>query len=159
MAAIYCDDETLFGFIEAQNWSEIFGQLPQEDQVTAKKETKIKKIWLWKERVRYRRKQKNQTVIFQSHSHIGSGKLVFEHYDKLISIWYGSANIEPLSFGISSEELDDKHQEFLVDLDDFEENNDGHVNNNQDESDSETDVDTVNISASRSKKTYVICFN
>ena len=77
----------------------------------------------------------------------------------MISIWFGSANIEPLSFEISSEELDDKHQEFLVDLDDFEENNDGHVNNNQDESDSETDVDTVNISASRSKKTYVICFN
>ena len=43
MAAIYCDDETLFGPNEAPNWSENFGQLPQKDQVTVKKEIKILK--------------------------------------------------------------------------------------------------------------------
>ena len=47
----------------------------------------------------------------------GSGKLVFEHYNKLVSIRGGSANIEPLSFGISSGELDGEHQEFFADLD------------------------------------------
>ena len=73
-----------------------------------------------------------------------SGKLVFEHYEKLVSIWGGSANIEPLSFGISSGELDDKHQEFSADLDIQEDNNNEHIDNNQDESDSEPDVDTRN---------------
>ena len=52
-----------------------------------------------------------------SGSRSGSGKLVFEHYDKLVSIRGGSANIEPLSFGISSGELDGEHQEFSADLD------------------------------------------
>ena len=73
-----------------------------------------------------------------------SGKLVFEHYEKLVSIWGGSANIEPLSFGISSGELDDEHQEFSVDLGIQEDNNDDHIDKNQDESDSEPNVDTGN---------------
>ena len=70
--------------------------------------------------------------------------MVFEHYEKLVSIWGGFANIEPLSFGISSGELDDEHQEFSADLDVQEDNNNEHVDNNQDESDSEPDVDTGN---------------
>ena len=41
MAAIYCEDETLFGPTEAPNCLENFGQLSQEDQVTVKKEIKI----------------------------------------------------------------------------------------------------------------------
>ena len=43
MAAIYCDDETLFGLTEVPNWPENFGQLSQKDQVTVKKEIKIQK--------------------------------------------------------------------------------------------------------------------
>ena len=43
MAAIYSDDETLFGPTEALNWPENFGQLPQEDQITVKKEIKMQK--------------------------------------------------------------------------------------------------------------------
>ena len=43
MAAIYCDDETLFGPTESPNWPENFGQLSQEDQVIVKKEVKIQK--------------------------------------------------------------------------------------------------------------------
>ena len=50
-----------------------------------------------------------------SGSRSGSGKLAFEHYEKLVSIWVGSANVEPLSFGISSGELDDEHQEVTAD--------------------------------------------
>ena len=77
-------------------------------------------------------------------SRSGSDKLHFEYYEKLVSVWSGSANIEPLSFGISSEELDDEHQEFSADLHIQEDNNNEHVDNNQDESDSEPDVDTGN---------------
>ena len=59
-------------------------------------------------------------------------------------MWGGSVNIEPLSFGISSGELDDEHQEFSVDLGIQEDDNDDYVDNNQYESDSEPDVDTGN---------------
>ena len=52
-----------------------------------------------------------------SGSRTGSGKLVFEHYEKLVSIWGRSSNIEPLTFEISSGELDDEHQECSADLD------------------------------------------
>ena len=79
-----------------------------------------------------------------SGSRSGSGKLVFEHYEKLVSIWGGSANIEPLSFEISSGELDNEHQEFSADLDVQEHNNNEHVANNHDESDGEPDEDTGN---------------
>ena len=73
-----------------------------------------------------------------------SGKLVFEHCKKLVSIWRGSANIEPLSFEISSGEFDDEHQEFSADLDVQEDNNNKNVDINQEESDSEPEVDTGN---------------
>ena len=84
----------------------------------------------------------------------GTGKLVFEHYERQVSIWGASANIEPLSFGISSGELDDEDQEFTADLDVQDGNNNEHVGNEQDESDSEPDVDTGNsLQASRPTKT------
>ena len=49
-----------------------------------------------------------------------SGKLVFQH---LISVWSGFADIERLLFGISSGELDDKHEEFSEDFNVQENNN------------------------------------
>ena len=70
--------------------------------------------------------------------------MVLEHYEKLVSVCGGFANIEPLSFGISSGELDYEHQEFSADLYVQEDNNNEHAENNQDESDSEPDVDTGN---------------
>ena len=148
MAAIYCDDETSFGPTEAPNWRENFGQLSQEDQVTVKKEIKIQKELIVKGKRRIQEKTKEIKQSFSkavvSGSRSGSDKLVFEHYEKLVSIWGGSANIEPLSFGISSGELDDEHQEFSVDLGIQEDNNDDHIDKNQDESDSEPNVDTGN---------------
>ena len=148
MPAIYCDHETLFGPTESPNWPENFGQLSQEDQVTVKKEIKIQKELIVKGKSRIQKKTKeirqsfSEAVISVSRS--GSGKLVFEHYEKLVSIRGGSANIEPLSFRISRGELDDEHQEFSADLGIQEDNNNDYVDNNQDESDSEPDVDTGN---------------
>ena len=37
MAAIYCDDEKLFGSNEAPNWPENFSQLSQEGQAVVRK--------------------------------------------------------------------------------------------------------------------------
>ena len=148
VADIYCDDETLLGPTEAPNWPENFGQLSQKDQVTVKKEIKIQKELIVKGKSRIQEKTKEIRQSFSkavvSGSRSGSGKLVFEHYEKLVSIWGGFANIEPLSFGISSGEVDDEHQEFSADLDVQEDNNNEHAHNNQDESDSEPDVDTGN---------------
>ena len=107
--AIYCDDETLFGPTEAPNWPENFGQLSQEDQVTVKKEIKIQKELIVKGKRWIKEKTKEIRQSFPtavvSGSRSGSGKLVFEHCNKLVSIRDGSANIEPLSFGISSGEI------------------------------------------------------
>ena len=150
MAAIYCDDETSFGPTEAPNWRENFGQLSQEDQVTVKKEIKIQKELTVKGKSRIQEKIKEIRQSFSkavvSGSRSGSGKLVFEHYEKLVSIWGSFANIESLPFVISSRGLDDEHQEFSADLDVQEDNNNENIDNNQDESDSDPDVDTGNNS-------------
>ena len=58
MAAIYCNNETLFGPTEAPNWPENFGQLSQEDQVTVKKEIKIQKELIVKGKSRIQKKTK-----------------------------------------------------------------------------------------------------
>ena len=58
MAAIYCDDETLFGPTEVPNWPENFGKPSQEDQVTVKKEIKIQKELIVKGKSRIQEKIK-----------------------------------------------------------------------------------------------------
>ena len=147
MADIYCDDETLLGLTEAPNWPENFGQLSQKDQVTVKKRSKYKKNWLWKERVGYRRKQKKSGSPFPKLLCRVNAVEVVNWFLNITRSWspYGVVlGILSLSFGISSGELDDEHQEFSADLDVQEDNNNEHVDNNQDESDSEPDVDTGN---------------
>eukprot|EP00794_Sanderia_malayensis_P018466 gene18466-20318_t len=47
----------------------------------------------------------SKAVISRSRS--GSGKLVYKHYETLKSIWGGSPNIEPLSCGIDSADIQD----------------------------------------------------
>ena len=100
MAATYCDHETLFGPTEAPNGPENFGQLSQEDQVTVKKEIKIQKGLIVKGKSRIQKKTKEIRQSFSkavvSVSCSGSSKLVFENYEKLVSIWGGSVNTEPL---------------------------------------------------------------
>ena len=44
----------------------------------------------------------------------GSGKLVLEHYDKLVQIWDGSPATEPLSCGISSDQLNNEESNSKV---------------------------------------------
>ena len=40
----------------------------------------------------------------------GSGKIVFEHYDKLVQIWGGSASTEPLSFGVDADSFSEEQE-------------------------------------------------
>ena len=55
------------------------------------------------QKVKETRQSFSKAVITGSRS--GSGKLVCEHYETLKSIWGGSSNIEPLSCGIDSTEI------------------------------------------------------
>ena len=145
MASIYRDNETLFCPTEAPDWAENFGQMTQEDQVTVKKEIKIQKEMIVKGKSRIQEKTKEIRETFSKAAVSGgNGKLVFENCKKLVSMWGGSANIEPLSLEISSGEFDDEHQEFSTDLDAQEDNGNENVDNNQDESDSEPEIDTGN---------------
>lgn len=40
----------------------------------------------------------------------GSGKIVFEHYDRLVSLWGGCAGITPLAFGVDANNFDPDQQ-------------------------------------------------
>ena len=108
MTAVYCDDVNLFGPIEA-NLPLNFNDLSKEDQIKIKRELKQKRDSITKEKNRIMEKTKEVRQAFSkavmSGSHSESEKLVFEHYDKLIYIWRGSANTEPLPFGVSSEDF------------------------------------------------------
>eukprot|EP00112_Aurelia_sp_Birch-Aquarium-sp1_P019756 Seg495.11 transcript_id=Seg495.11/GoldUCD/mRNA.D3Y31 product="hypothetical protein" protein_id=Seg495.11/GoldUCD/D3Y31 len=54
-----------------------------------------------KEKVKEIRQSFSQAVTTGSRS--GSGKIVFEHYDRLVSLWGGSAATEPLPFGVEGD--------------------------------------------------------
>ena len=42
-----------------------------------------------------------------------SGKIVFEFYDQLVSLWGGSANIEPLTFGMKGDDFNETEKTLL----------------------------------------------
>ena len=48
-----------------------------------------------------------------SGSRSGSGKIVFEFYDQLVSLWGGSANIEPLTFGVKGNDFNETEKTLL----------------------------------------------
>jgi hypothetical protein len=80
---------------------------------------KVKEIW----------QSFSKAVVAGSRS--GCGKIVFEFYDKLVKIWGGSANTEPLSFGVSSERLNsegDGHQDLQSELESEDEDSDSRSN-------------------------------
>ena len=112
-------------------WSTVTGRSGHSEK---RDQNTKRKGWI-QEKTKEIRQSFSKVVV--SGSRNGSGQLIFEHYENLVSIWDGSANIEPLSFGIFSGELDDEHQELSADFDAQEDNNNEHVDNNQDESDSE----------------------
>ena len=108
MAALYPEDISLFGPIKVPSLLEDFNGLSEEERMIKRKEFKQEsKLWSRgksrvMEKIKEIRQKFSKAVISGSRS--GSGKLVFEHYDQLVSIWGGSANVEPLSFGINGEE-------------------------------------------------------
>ena len=59
------------------------------------------------EKVKDMRQNYSKAVVNGTRS--GSGRIVYEHYayDKLVSIWGGSANTEPLPYGVRSDDFEE----------------------------------------------------
>ena len=63
----------------------------------------------------------------------GCGKIVFEFYEKLVTIWSGSANTEPLPFGVSSESLNNKSDRRHDELSENRDFDDAEIPENEEE--------------------------
>ena len=91
MAALYLDvDVTLFGQVEIPSLPQNFDELSTGDKVEAKREVKQKNDLIGKGKSRIMEKIKEVRQSFSkaviSGCRSGSGKLVFEYYDKLVTI-------------------------------------------------------------------------
>ena len=89
MAALYPEDISLFGPIEMPSLPEDFNNLSEEECIIKKKEFKQQSKLLFRVKNRVMEKIKEIRQKFSkavtSGSRSGSGKLVFEHYDQLVS--------------------------------------------------------------------------
>ena len=92
MAELYKDDEQYFGSVIVDIEKE------KESKELIKRGTK--RI---QEKLKEIRQHFSKAVVSGSRS--GSGKIVFEFYDQLILLWGGSANIEPLEFGVKGDDF------------------------------------------------------
>ena len=121
MAKLYTDeDESLFGPVNIETLAdEDIEELNDEEKAQQKKKQADEKGLIAKgynrvvEKVKEIRQSFSKAVVAGSRS--GSGKIVYEFYDKLIQIWGGSANTAPLSFGTSSEILNNEGDDGLED--------------------------------------------
>ena len=130
MAKLHPEGE-LFGLVEA---SILQGNLSVDDRKELTCKIKIEKEMIAKGRNRIMEKIKETRQNFAkavvSGTRSGSGGIVFEHYDRLVEIWGGSANTQPLSFGVAGEDFNVENSDQQGDEDanvDYEEGGD---NNN-----------------------------
>ena len=110
MAKIYADDDvSLFGPVASIALPDNFDILSKEEKNKAKNRVKESKDLITKgqkrvmEKVKEIRQNFSKAVVSGSRS--GSGKIVYEFYDKLITLWGGSAGTEPLSYGVGGVDL------------------------------------------------------
>ena len=112
MAKIYLDkDVTLFGPVTSPSLPEDFKDLSKEEQKKSKKLVKESTDLINRgnkrvmEKVKEIRQNFSKAVVSGRRS--GSGKIVFEYYDKLVTLWGGSASSEPLAFGVGSDDFEE----------------------------------------------------
>ena len=109
-AKIYADDNiSLFGPVASIALPDNFDILSKEEKNKAKNCVKESKDLITKGQKRVMEKVKeirqNFSKALLSGSRSGSGKIVYEFYDKLITLWGGSASTEPLSYGVGEVDL------------------------------------------------------
>ena len=109
MATIYEEDISVFGPLALTPLPSNFEQLSKEDKAKAKllqkksKELIDKGIKQIMEKVKEIRQNFAKAVVAGNRS--GSGKIVYEFYEKLILIWGGSANTKSLPYGVTADDL------------------------------------------------------
>ena len=100
MAKLHVDSEYMFGPVVAVKLPGDFETRLKEEKAKAKHDVKESKDMIRKgqkrvmEKVKEIRQSFSKAVVSGSRS--GSGKIVYEFYDKLITLWGGSAGTEPL---------------------------------------------------------------
>ena len=106
MAKLYAEqDEELFGPVSLTLPSENIDEMNDEEREQLKKQEAHERELINKgynrvvEKVKEVRQNFSKAVVQGTRS--GCGKFVYEFYDKLITIWGGSANTEPLPYGVS----------------------------------------------------------
>ena len=112
-AKLYAEqDEELFGPVSLTLPSENSEEFNDEEREQLKKQEAHERELISKgyhrvvEKVKEIRQNFSKAVVQGTRS--GCGKFVYEFYDKLITIWGGSANTEPLSYGVSSNSLNNE---------------------------------------------------
>jgi hypothetical protein len=101
MAKIYSEDISIFGPLSVDQLPDGFNEMSKEEKAEAKELVKISKELIAKgtkrvmEKVKEIRQAFSKAVISGTRS--GSGKIVFEFYDKLVLLWGGSANVTLLN--------------------------------------------------------------
>ena len=156
MANIYSNEKDLFGPVETPCLPENINSLPKDKQAKYKKEFKNSTSLITRGKNRIIEKTKDIRQKFSkavvNGSRSGSGKIVFEYYDMLKTIWGGSANTKPLPFGFSNlAESDDSDEgSDLCGVDD-ETRSRGSVgdNSNNIEENETSNNSTINNSGSR----------
>ena len=87
-----------------------YDDLSTQEQKEAKNEIKVSKELILKAHKRITEKIKeirhNFSKAILSGRRSGSGKIIYEHYDKLILIWGSTPNVVPLKFGVKSKNFD-----------------------------------------------------
>ena len=96
-----------FGPVSVTDVPENFDKLSLEEQEAIKADIKISKDLIAKahkrvvEKVKEIRQNYSKAVVSGRRS--GSGKMIYEHYDKLVQIWGSTPNVSPLKFGVSAD--------------------------------------------------------
>ena len=104
------EDNSMFGPLCVDQLPDGFNEMPQEEKDMAKEVIKVSKELIAKgtkrvmEKVKEIRQAFSKAVISGKRS--GSGKIVFEFYDKLVQLWGGSANVTPLAFGVGTDDFE-----------------------------------------------------
>ena len=130
MAALFEDeDASLFGAVNPLLPPEDFDCQPPDEQNEIKAAIKESKELIARgtkrimEKVKEIRQNFSKAVVSGTRS--GSGKIVYEFYDRLCAIWGGSPNIEKLSFGLSGEDFESNDkQDKDYELNQFESDDD-----------------------------------
>ena len=118
---LYKEDTSLFGPVSLAPVNGPLSSTSKEEKDVYGKQNKTKNYLIRKgysqirEKVKEIRQSFSQAVINGKRS--GSGKIVYEFYDKLITIWGGSAATKPLLFGAETDAFSVEEQSAWVHID------------------------------------------